>query len=58
MISDERTEAVADDESVGKVFIVIARDLRKCLVCEQTFTRQGSFEHSKCPCRPSASIAN
>ena len=58
MISDKRIESVADDESVGKVFMVIARDLRKCLVCEQAFTRQDSFEHSKFPCHPPASTAN
>ena len=43
-----------DDERVGKVFIVIGDDasLRKCLICEQVFSRRDSFEPSMFPCQP------
>ena len=53
--TDKRFPAVAADERVGKVFIVVGDDLRMCLICEQMFTRQGSFEHSKFPCHPASS---
>jgi hypothetical protein len=42
----------ANDESVGKVFCVVGQNARKCLICEQLFTRQGSFEHSTITCYP------
>ncbi|HEV2397463.1 MAG TPA: hypothetical protein VGS27_11020 [Candidatus Sulfotelmatobacter sp.] len=44
--------ATFDDEKVAKVFIVVGEDTRKCLVCDQLFTRQESFEHSKVTCYP------
>jgi len=44
----------AKDESVGKVFIVIDLDTRKCLVCDQLFTRQRSFQHSMVTCYPTS----
>jgi len=43
----------AKDESVGKVFLVISVDTRKCLVCDQLFTREDSFQHSMVTCYPS-----
>jgi len=42
----------AKDESVGRVFFVIDLDTRKCLVCDQLFTRHGSFQHSMETCYP------
>ena len=45
------------DESVGKVFIVVGEDARKCLICEQLFTRQESFEHSMLICYPHTNVA-
>jgi hypothetical protein len=39
-------------ERVGKVFIVIGQNVRKCLVCEQFFTRRTSAEHAKVVCSP------
>lgn len=53
--TDKRFPAVAADERVGKVFAVVSDDLRMCLICEQVFTRQSSFEHSKFPCHPASS---
>jgi len=40
------------NESYSKVFICLGADLRKCLICEQVSSRQGSFEHSKTICYP------
>ena len=37
-------------DRIGKVFIVVSQDLRKCLICEQVFTRQAASEHSTVPC--------
>jgi hypothetical protein len=56
-------------EHYSKVFIVGANQAhasgtqtyefsRKCLICEQVFSRQGSCEHSKIICYPPASAAN
>ncbi len=53
--TDKRFPAAAADERVGKVFAVVSDDLRMCVICEQVFTRQGSFEHSKLPCHPASS---
>ena len=44
----------AKDESEGKVFLVVSVDTRRCLVCDELFTRQGSFQHSMVICHPSA----
>ncbi len=49
-----RLEVPMHDETVGKVFVVINSDTRLCLLCEQLFTRQGSFEHSNVRCYPTA----
>jgi len=46
------------DERVAKVFIVMGDNTRKCLICEQAFSREASYEHSKTICYPSASSAN
>ena len=50
--------AVRCDESVGKVFVVVAEDARRCLACDQLFTKRESFHHSQVPCYPAASNAN
>lgn len=49
---------VRRDESVGKVFVVVAEDSRRCLACDQLFTKQESFHHSQVPCYPPSSNAN
>jgi hypothetical protein len=33
------TDSVRTDQ-IGKVFIVVGQDVRKCLICEQLFTRR------------------
>jgi len=37
-------------DQIGNVFVVVAPDLRRCLVCEQLFTRRASAEHAKVIC--------
>jgi hypothetical protein len=34
------------------VFAVVGQDVRRCLVCEQFFTRRASAEHAKVVCCP------
>jgi len=46
------------DEQYAKVFIVLAADSRKCLVCDEVFTRLGSYHHSKSICYLPASKGN
>ena len=61
MIQDHTVKqigAVRRDETVGKVFIVVSEDTRRCLACDQLFTKQESFDHSQVPCYPPASNAN
>ena len=53
MTTDEQTRLGADStrtDQIGKVFIVVGQDVRKCLICEQRFTRQASAEHAKVSC--------
>jgi hypothetical protein len=54
----KQTGVVTRDETVAKVFIVVSNDTRRCLICDQLFTRRGSFEHSETICYPPASSAN
>lgn len=56
--ADERIKAGADDDRVGKVFMALADDMRRCLICERVFSRRDSFEHTKFPCHPPAPTAN
>jgi len=53
MTADKTTRLGADStrtDQIGKVFLVVSQDVRKCLVCEQLFTRRASAEHSKVVC--------
>lgn len=49
-----------EDEQYAKVFMACGEgaQLRKCLICEQVFSRRDSFEHSKCPCHPAVPAAS
>ena len=38
------------NDQIGKVFIVVGQDVRRCLVCEQFFTRRTAAEHSGTVC--------
>jgi hypothetical protein len=55
MTADEKTRrdkgSVVTDQ-VGKVFVVVGQRVRKCLVCEELFTRRSASEHATVPCMP------
>jgi hypothetical protein len=34
------------------VFVVVGQRVRKCLVCEELFTRRAASEHAAVPCMP------
>jgi hypothetical protein len=53
-----RANAVAmqpsrNDEVVGKIFVALSQDMRRCLICDGVFTRQGAAAHVWAVCRPS-----
>lgn len=55
MSADKKTRRGADStrtDQIGKVFLVVGQDVRRCLVCEQFFTRRTSAEHAKVVCSP------
>jgi hypothetical protein len=55
MNADEQTRRETDSrrsDRVGKVFIVVGQDVRKCLICEHLYTRQAASEHAKAACHP------
>jgi len=56
--TDKRCTAVAHDEHVAKIFVVVGENARRCLACDQLFTKQESFHHSQVPCYPPASNSN
>jgi hypothetical protein len=49
---NERGAACAPTDQVGKVFVVVGQRVRKCLVCEELFTRRTASEHVTVPCIP------
>ena len=44
--------ASASYDRIGKPFLVMAGNVRKCLVCEALFTRQEAPQHSRVVCYP------
>jgi hypothetical protein len=54
MTAVEKTQRDAGSihtERIGKVFVAVGQDVRKCLICEQLFTRRAASEHAKIACR-------
>ena len=43
-------------DRVGKVFFVVNREKRRCLICEERFSREASRLHSHVVCRPQPAI--
>jgi len=43
-------------DRIGKVFLVVGRDVRKCLICDQLFTRRAASDHAKAACQPALMI--
>jgi hypothetical protein len=55
MTADKQTQSGEGSfrtDQIGKVFIVVGQDVRKCLICEQFFTRRAASEHAKVACHP------
>lgn len=53
MTAEKTTRRETDStrtDQIGKVFLVVGQDVRKCLVCEQLFTRRSTAEHAKVVC--------
>jgi hypothetical protein len=53
MTTDDKTELGTDSgrtDRIGKVFVVVGQDVRRCLVCEQLLTRRTASEHAKASC--------
>ena len=46
----QRDAGSTPTDQIGKVFSVVGQDVRKCLVCEQLFTRRAASEHAKVAC--------
>jgi hypothetical protein len=45
-------------DQTGKVFLVVGQRVRKCLVCEQFFTRRTASEHATVSCMPKITMKN
>ncbi len=55
MTPDDKTRldvGFTHTDQIGNVFAVVGQDVRKCLVCEQLFTRRASAEHANVVCHP------
>jgi hypothetical protein len=57
--NDESTRGalVTSADRIGNVLIVVGQDVRRCVVCEQLFTRRASAEHATLACYPARSGA-
>jgi hypothetical protein len=45
-------ERSRNDEVIGKIFVVLSQDMRRCLICDGVFTKQGSAAHADAVCHP------
>ena len=55
MTADEKTRrdtGSTRSDQIGKVFTVVGQDVRRCLVCEQLFTRRTASGHAQVVCTP------
>jgi hypothetical protein len=53
-MSNSQMEPAAplQDDRVGKPFLVMTGGVRKCLVCQELFSRQEAPRHSRIVCYP------
>jgi hypothetical protein len=57
MTADDKARRCAGcvrTDQIGKVFMVVGQDVRKCLICEGVFSREASVEHAKLFCHGNA----
>jgi len=55
MTADKQTqsgEGFIRTDQIGKVFVCVGKNLRRCLICEQLFTRRAASEHAEAVCHP------
>jgi hypothetical protein len=53
MITDDQSSAaITSAGRIGKVFMVVSHDVRRCLVCGEMFTKQAAAEHTNLACSP------
>jgi hypothetical protein len=48
----QRDAGSARTDQIGKVFVVVGQNVRRCLVCEEFFTRRTASEHARVVCMP------
>jgi hypothetical protein len=53
-VKDDMEKETLRADVVGKVFIAVSQDVRRCLICESLFTRRGAAEHTRAVCHPAA----
>ena len=41
-----------NDELVGKIFVALSQDMRRCLICDGVFTKRGAAAHADAVCHP------
>jgi hypothetical protein len=58
MVSEDKRISVAHADRVGKVFVAMAHGRRKCLVCDEVFTRRAAADHATTPCYPELEAGN
>jgi len=51
-VQQNTPSARTPDDQIGKPFLVMAGMIRKCLVCEELFTRQEAPKHANVVCQP------
>ena len=52
MFDEIQKVVFASPDKIGKVFCVLDETMRFCLICDETFTRQGAAEHASVACSP------
>ena len=55
MTADEKTQRDAGSartDQIGKVFVLVGKDVRKCLICEEFFMRRAASKHATVLCMP------
>jgi hypothetical protein len=61
MTADEKALQYIDSipaDRTGKVFAILGKNMRMCLVCEVVFMRLAAREHAKVTCRPPVAQKN
>lgn len=51
-IQKNRPGALASDDRIGKPFLVMAGNIRKCLVCDEFYSREQAPAHARVTCYP------